>query len=129
MIGNFPAVLNFNRLFLKLNRLFVTNCRFFPGLRLRPTKCSPSPEECYGSPLISVHISDLKYLMTLNTQHGILSVVGVTWTNVFACEFFFHDMCIGNVYASMYIHVSMSSPCHNNYYLNIFVIDSCQIDR
>ena len=30
MIGNFPAVLNFNQLFLKLNRLFVTNCRFSP---------------------------------------------------------------------------------------------------
>ena len=28
MIGNFPAVLNFNWLFLKLNSSFVTNCRF-----------------------------------------------------------------------------------------------------
>ena len=27
MIGNFPAVFNFNRLFLKLNR-FIRNCRF-----------------------------------------------------------------------------------------------------
>ena len=31
MMGNFPAVLNFfNRLFLKLNRFIVTNCRFPP---------------------------------------------------------------------------------------------------
>ena len=30
MIGNFPAVSNFNRLLLKLNRFAVTNCRFSP---------------------------------------------------------------------------------------------------
>ena len=30
MIGNFPAVFNFNRLFLKLNRFIVTNCRLSP---------------------------------------------------------------------------------------------------
>ena len=30
MIGNFPAVFNFNRLFLKLNQFIVTNCRFSP---------------------------------------------------------------------------------------------------
>ena len=30
MVGTFPAVLNFDRLFLKLNRLSVTNCRFSP---------------------------------------------------------------------------------------------------
>ena len=28
MIGEFPAISNFNRLFLTLNRFIVTNCRF-----------------------------------------------------------------------------------------------------
>ena len=45
MIGNFPAVLmNFNRLFLKLNGSFVTNCRFSPiicgELEFTPSSCS-----------------------------------------------------------------------------------------
>ena len=31
-IDNFAAVLNFNRLFLKLNRLSVTNCWFSPTI-------------------------------------------------------------------------------------------------
>ena len=30
MIGSFPAVLNFDRLFLKIHGSFVTNCRFSP---------------------------------------------------------------------------------------------------
>ena len=29
MRGNFPVVLDFNRLFLKLHRSYVTNCRLF----------------------------------------------------------------------------------------------------
>ena len=30
MVGNFPAVLNFNRLFLKFNQFICNNCRFSP---------------------------------------------------------------------------------------------------
>ena len=43
MIGNFPTVLNFNRLFLKLNR-FICNYQYSPiiGERL----------ECHGLPVL-----------------------------------------------------------------------------
>jgi hypothetical protein len=30
MIGTFPAILNFNRLFLNSTASYVTNCRFSP---------------------------------------------------------------------------------------------------
>ena len=36
MIGKFLVVLNFNRLFLKLNRSFVTSCRFSPTIGHSP---------------------------------------------------------------------------------------------
>ena len=43
MIGNYPTVLNFNRLFLKLNRFICNYCRFSPiiGLDLQTLGSQP----------------------------------------------------------------------------------------
>ena len=49
MIGNFPAVLNFNRLFLKLTGSYVTNCWFSPIIVLHGTITYPVAVKLVGS--------------------------------------------------------------------------------
>jgi hypothetical protein len=65
MIGNFPAVLNLNRLFLKLNR-FITNCRFSPII---------------GHKLLSLFLADRKHHMPKIFEELVIVIPISTTTN------------------------------------------------